>query len=56
MDMYEKSLEMFVEENKVEKDNTFVIFEITLSNLRSEGEIDERDFMDRAELCSLVKL
>jgi hypothetical protein len=31
-----------------------VIFEITLSNLRSEGEIDERDFMDRAELlCSL---
>ena len=54
MDMLERSLEMFVEENKVEKDNTFVIFEITLSNLRSEGEIDERDFMDRAELlCSL---
>ena len=43
-----------IEENKVEKENTFVIFEITLSNLRSEGEIDERDFMDRAELlCSL---
>jgi len=54
MDMYEKSLEMFLCENKVEADNTLVIFEITLSNLRSEGEIDERDFMDRAELlCSL---
>ncbi len=54
IDMYEKSLKMFLEENKVEKDNTFVVFEITLSNLRSEGEIDERDFMDRAELlCSL---
>jgi len=54
MDMYEKSLKMFLEENKVEEDNTFVVFEITLSNLRSEGEIDERDFMDRAELlCSL---
>jgi hypothetical protein len=54
MDMYEKSLKMFVEESKVDKDNTLVIFEITLSNLRSEGEIDERDFMDRAELlCSL---
>jgi hypothetical protein len=52
--MYEKSLKMFLEENKVEKDNTLVIFEITLSNLRSDGEIDERDFMDRAELlCSL---
>ncbi len=54
MDMYEKSLKMFLEESKVEKDNTLVIFEITLSNLRSDGEIDERDFMDRAELlCSL---
>lgn len=54
MDMYEKSLQMFVRENKVDVDNTLVIFEITLSNLRSDGEIDERDFMDRAELlCSL---
>jgi hypothetical protein len=54
MDMYEKSLQMFLKESKVEEENTLVIFEITLSNLRSEGEIDERDFMDRAELlCSL---
>lgn len=54
MDMYEKSLKMFLNENKVEVDNTLVVFEITLSNLRSDGEIDERDFMDRAELlCSL---
>lgn len=45
---------MFIEENKVDKDNTFVVFEITLSNLKAEGEIDERDFLDRAELlCSL---
>jgi hypothetical protein len=54
MDMYEKSLEMFLEENKVDPDKSLVIFEITLSNLRSDGEIDERDFLDRAELlCSL---
>ena len=54
MDMYEKSLQMFVDGNKVKKENTLVIFEITLSNLSSGGEIDERDFMDRAELlCSL---
>jgi len=54
MDMYEESLKMFLNENKVDVDNTLVIFEITLSNLRSDGEIDERDFMDRAELlCSL---
>ncbi|MDG1014333.1 MAG: TonB-dependent receptor [Flavobacteriaceae bacterium] len=55
MDMYEKSYEMFLNENKVEKENTQVVFEITLSNLRaSGGEIDEQDFMDRARLlCSL---
>ncbi|WP_426430455.1 TonB-dependent receptor [Winogradskyella sp. HB-48] len=54
MDMYEKSYEMFIKENKVDKENTQVIFEITLSNLRAEGEIDEQDFMDRARLlCSL---
>jgi hypothetical protein len=54
MDMYEKSYKMFLEENKVDLEKTLVVFEITLSNLRSEGEIDERDFMDRAELlCSL---
>jgi hypothetical protein len=54
MDMYEESLKMFLQENKVNAENTLVIFEITLSNLRSDGEIDERDFMDRAELlCSL---
>jgi len=45
---------MFIKENKVDKDKTQVIFEITLSNLRAEGEIDEQDFMDRARLlCSL---
>src|SRR5690606_20445958 len=54
MDMYKKSYDMFIKENKVDEDNTQVIFEITLSNLRAEGEIDEQDFMDRAKLlCSL---
>lgn len=54
MDMYEKSYEMFLAENKVDPEKALVIFEITLSNLRSDGEIDERDFMDRAQLlCSL---
>ncbi|HET8808790.1 MAG TPA: TonB-dependent receptor [Flavobacteriaceae bacterium] len=54
MDMYKNSLELFLNERRVEKDNTVSIFEITLSNLRAEGEIDEEDFMDRAKLlCSL---
>ncbi|MGB0892215.1 MAG: TonB-dependent receptor [Flavobacteriaceae bacterium] len=54
MDMFEKSKELFFAEKKVNPDKTQVIFEITLSNLRAEGEINERDFLDRAELlCSL---
>ncbi|WP_310993635.1 TonB-dependent receptor [Aequorivita marina] len=54
IDMFERSYEMFLKENRVKKDRTEVVFEITLSNLRAEGEIDEEDFMDRARLlCSL---
>jgi hypothetical protein len=54
IDMFEKSYNMFIKENKVDIENTQVVFEITLSNLRAEGEIDEQDFMDRARLlCSL---
>lgn len=50
MDMYEKSLAMFLDANRVDEKKTEVIFEITLSNLRAEGEIDEEDFMSRARL------
>ena len=54
IDMFEKSHEMFINESKVDKDRSVTIFEITLSTLRAEGEIDEEDFMDRARLlCSL---
>ncbi|MDH5415333.1 MAG: TonB-dependent receptor [Flavobacteriaceae bacterium] len=54
MDMYERAKEMFYEEKTVDKKNAKIIFEITLTNLRAEGEINERDFLDRAELlCSL---
>ncbi len=54
MDMYEKAIKLFLKEKTVKKEKTKVIFEITLANLRAEGEINERDFIDRAELlCSL---
>ena len=54
IDMYEQAYEMFLMENRVQKERTEVVFEITLSNLRAEGEIDEEDFMDRAKLlCNL---
>ncbi|MDG1573024.1 TonB-dependent receptor [Robiginitalea sp. M366] len=54
MDMFQKSYDIFIREQTVDQENAIVIFEITLSNLKSSGEIDEQDFMDRAELlCSL---
>ena len=53
-DMFTKSYDMFLNENKVDPKKTIVVYEITLSNLRAEGEIDEQDFLDRAKLlCSL---
>lgn len=51
-DMYVQSLKLFLQEKKVEQNNTIVIFEITLADLENKGEIDERDFMDRARLLA----
>ena len=54
MEIYEEAKKMFFSDKRVNEKNTHVIFEITLANLRSEGKINERDFLDRAELlCSL---
>ncbi len=54
MDMYEKSIEIFLQDKKVKPEKTKIIFEITLANLMADGELNERDFLDRAELlCSL---
>ena len=53
-DMYKQSLSIFQNESENDDDETLVIFEMTLSNLKQTGEIDEKDFMDRARLlCSL---
>lgn len=54
IDMLEKGLERFKTTNKVAKKDIQILFEITLSNLKAEGEVDEQDFLDRADiLCSL---
>ena len=53
-EMFKKSFEAFLEEKGVKKENTIVLLEITLSNLRSTGDIDDSDYLDRAKLlCSL---
>jgi len=54
IDMIMNGYSKFIKEPKVKKDDLEVLFEITLSNLSAEGNIDEQDFLDRADiLCSL---
>jgi len=54
VEIYKESKKLFLAEKRVKEENTYIVFEITLANLRSEGKINERDFLDRAELlCSL---
>ncbi len=54
MDMFHKSYDIFLRDQAVDQERTIVIFEITLSNLKASGEIDEHDFMDRAELLGAL--
>jgi hypothetical protein len=55
IDMIMNGYNMFIKENRVDRQSLQVLFEITLSNLKSDtGDVDEKDFIDRADiLCSL---
>ncbi|MEX1132886.1 MAG: TonB-dependent receptor [Flavobacteriales bacterium] len=55
IDMIMNGYNMFIKEQRVDRQNMQVLFEITLNNLRSDtGDVDEKDFIDRADiLCSL---
>ncbi len=52
VEMFENGLEMFLKENQTTMENTEVFFEITVSNLLEEGTINERDFLDRADILA----
>lgn len=54
IDMLNNGIEKFSQNTKVKKENIQLLFEITLSNLRMEGEVNRKDFLDRVDiLCSL---
>ena len=54
IDMIKNGYKLFSKENRVDPENLQVLFEITLSNLKMDGDIDEQDFLDRADiLCSI---
>ncbi|MBZ0207890.1 MAG: TonB-dependent receptor [Flavobacteriales bacterium] len=55
IDMIMNGYNMFIKEQRVDRQNLQVLFEITLNNLQADsGAVDEKDFIDRADiLCSL---
>jgi len=54
IDMLEKGLASFKENRKINEKDIQILFEITLSNLKADGEVNEQDFLDRVDiLCSL---
>lgn len=55
IDMIMNGYNMFIKEQRVDRQQLQVLFEITLNNLQADsGDVDEKDFIDRADiLCSL---
>ena len=54
INMLENGKKVFLKDKRVKKEAVQILFEITLSNLKMQGEINEKDFLDRADiLCSL---
>ncbi len=50
VDMFENGLKMFLNDTSATPEDTKVLFEITIANLKSGGDIDERDFLDRVDV------
>jgi hypothetical protein len=51
-DMMRKSYRIFKRDEDYNKDITISLCEMTLSNLLQEGELDERDFLDRVDILN----
>lgn len=52
LDMIKSSYQQFRNEDKVDPKRSFLLTEITMDNLCGIGELDEQDFLDRAELLN----
>ncbi len=50
IDMLRNGLEMFTKDAECTQEDTEVLIEITISNLKASGDIDERDFLDRVDV------
>jgi hypothetical protein len=52
LDMLRTSFRIFKRDEDYDKENTISLCEMTLSNLLQEGELDERDFLDRVDILN----
>lgn len=52
VDMLRTSYRIFKRDKDYDKEHTISICEMTLSNLLQEGELDERDFLDRVDILN----
>ncbi|MBE4949718.1 nicotinate-nucleotide adenylyltransferase [Chryseobacterium culicis] len=50
IDMLKNGMDMFFKDATCTHEETEVLIEITISNLRADGDIDERDFLDRVDI------
>ncbi|HSG67156.1 MAG TPA: hypothetical protein VK994_00520, partial [Bacteroidales bacterium] len=51
-DMLKSSFAMFKKDRHYQRDNTIAVCEMTLNNLLEEGDLDERDFLDRVDILN----
>ncbi len=51
-DMLKSSYSIFKKDRHYQRDNTIAVCEMTLNNLMEEGELDERDFLDRVDILN----
>lgn len=54
LDMIKASFRQFRQEPDVDPTKTYLLTEITMDNLTAEGELDEKDFLDRATLLNAL--
>ncbi len=54
LDMIKASFQQFRNEPDVDAARCHLLTEITMDNLTAEGELDEKDFLDRAELLNAI--
>lgn len=54
MDMIKKAYQQFRAEEDIDERKTYLLTEITLDNLMKDGDLDYKDFLDRAKLLNAM--